>query len=62
VKIKETIKASEKLSPDAKKFSGVANLVVDKTIKYMFLMKVMHTYATAGLKEFKLVVMTKTGN
>jgi biopolymer transport protein ExbD len=62
VKIKETIKASEKLSPDAKKFSGVANLVVDKTIKYEFLKKVMHTCATAGFKEFKFVVMTKTGN
>ncbi len=62
VKIKETIKASEKLSPDAKKFSGIANLVVDKTIKYEFLKKVMHTCATAGFKEFKFVVMTKTGN
>ncbi len=62
IKIKETIKASEKLSPDVKKFSGVANLVVDKTIKFEFLKKVMHTCATAGYKEFKFVVMTKTGN
>lgn len=62
VKIKETIKASEKLSPDAKKFSGVVNLVVDKTIKYNYLKRVMYTCANAGYKEFKFVVMTKTGN
>ena len=29
IKIKETIKQTEKLSPQAAKFSGVANLVVD---------------------------------
>lgn len=59
VKIKETIKQSEKLSPDAKKFSGIANLVVDKSLKYNYLKKVMHTCATAGFKEFKFVVLTK---
>lgn len=59
IKIKETIKASEKLSPDAKKFSGVANLVVDKSLKYNYLKRVMYTCATAGFKEFKFVVMTK---
>lgn len=62
VKIKETIKASEKLSPDAKKFSGIANLVVDKSLKYSYLKRVMYTCAAAGYKEFKFVVMTKTGN
>ncbi len=59
IKIKETIKASEKLSPDAKKFSGVANLVVDKSLKYNYLKRVMYTCAAAGFKEFKFVVMTK---
>lgn len=62
VKIKETIKASEKLSPDAKKFSGIANLVVDKSLKYSYLKRVMYTCAAAGFKEFKFVVMTSTGN
>lgn len=59
VKIKETIKQSEKLAPNAKKFSGVANIVADKTIKYNYLKRVMYTCAAAGYKEFKFVVMAE---
>jgi biopolymer transport protein ExbD len=59
VKIKETIKQSEKLSPDANAFSGVANLVVDKSLKYSYLKRVMYTCAAAGFKEFKFVVMAE---
>ena len=59
VKIKETIKQSEKLSPEAKPFSGVANLVVDKSLKYSYLKRVMYTCAAAGFKEFKFVVMAE---
>lgn len=59
VKIKETIKQSEKLSPNAKKFSGVANLIVDKTLKYSYLKRIMYTCAAAGYKEFKFVVLTQ---
>ena len=62
VKIKETIKQSEKLSPQAKKFSGIANLVVDKSLKYNYLKRVMYTCAAAGFKEFKFVVLTSSGN
>jgi biopolymer transport protein ExbD len=58
VKIKETIKQSEKLSPEAKKFSGIANLIVDKSLKYNYLKRVMYTCAAAGFKEFKFVVLT----
>jgi biopolymer transport protein ExbD len=58
VKIKETIKQSEKLSPEANKFSGIANLIVDKTLKYNYLKKIMYTCAAAGFKEFKFVVLT----
>lgn len=59
IKIKETIKQSEKLSPDAVKFSGIANLVVDKSLKYSYLKRVMYTAASAGFKEFKFVVLTQ---
>lgn len=59
IKIKETIKQSEKLSPQAKKFSGLANLVVDKSLKYSYLKRVMYTAASAGFKEFKFVVLTE---
>lgn len=59
VRIKETIKQSEKLSPEAAKFSGIANLVVDKSMKYDYLKRVMYTCAAAGFKEFKFVVLTE---
>jgi biopolymer transport protein ExbD len=59
VKIKETIKQSEKLSPQAAKFSGVANLVIEKSLKYDYLKRVMYTCAAAGFKEFKFVVLTE---
>lgn len=59
VRIKETIKQSEKLSPQAKKFSGIANLVVDKSMKYEYLKRVMYTCAAAGFKEFKFVVLSE---
>jgi len=60
VKIKETIKQSEKLSPDANAFSGVANLVVDKSLKYNYLKRGMYTWADAGFKEFKFVVLSES--
>lgn len=59
VRLKETIKQSEKIAPGATKFSGLANLVVDKSIKYNYLKRVMYTCAAAGFKEFKFVVLTK---
>jgi biopolymer transport protein ExbD len=60
VKIKETIKQTEMISPEAKKFSGIANLVVDKSLKYNYLKRVMYTCAAAGFKEFKFVVLTNS--
>lgn len=59
VKLKETVKQSEKLSPEAIKFQGVVNLVFDKTLKYNYLKRVMYTCASAGYKEFKFVVMSE---
>jgi biopolymer transport protein ExbD len=41
----------------AKKFSGTANLIIDKSLKYKSLKRVMYTCATAGFKEYKFVVM-----
>ena len=40
-----------------KPFQGVVNLVVDKSIKYSFVKKLMYTCGQAGFKEFKFVVM-----
>lgn len=58
VRVKENIKRTEKTSPDAAKFSGIANLVIDKTLKYNYVKRVMFTCADAGFKEFKFVVLT----
>ena len=41
----------------AKKFGGIANLIIDKSLKYSYVKKVMYTCATAGFKEYKFVVM-----
>lgn len=54
---KETIKQIEKMSSEAKKFSGLINLIIDKSIRYNIMQKLMYTSATAGFKTFKFVVM-----
>lgn len=56
VAVKERIKQTEKASPDAVKFSGIANLVLDKTLKYSYVRRIMYTCAEAGFKEYKFVV------
>lgn len=57
VKKKEEIKTLAKQTPQAKPFSGVANLIIDKTIKYSYVKKVMYTCAAAGFRQYKFVVM-----
>jgi len=54
---KEQIKNIARVESTAKSFSGLANLVIDKSIKYDYVKKVMYTCAEAGFKEFKFVVM-----
>ncbi|MFZ8932557.1 MAG: biopolymer transporter ExbD [Bacteriovoracaceae bacterium] len=56
IKIKRTSKIVEKSSPNAKKFSGVINLIVDKSVKYSFVKKLMYTAAEAGYQKYKFVV------
>lgn len=57
VKKKELIKQVQKTSKDAVPFSGKVNLVVDKTLKYSFIKKIMYTCAEAGYKQYKFVVL-----
>ena len=54
---KETFEQVEKSSPNAKKFSGIINLIIDKDIRYNFMRKIMYTCADAGFQKFKFVVM-----
>ena len=56
VKKREGFSMIGKSVPNAKPFSGLINLVVDKSIKYSYLKKLMYTAAQAGFKEYKFVV------
>ena len=57
VKKKRIIKQVEKSSPEAQKFSGIINLIVDKTIKYSEVKKILYTAAEAGYRSYKFVVL-----
>ena len=52
IKKKNLIKRIEKTSPNAQKFSGVVNIIVDKSIKYNVIKKLMYTCAEAGYKQY----------
>ncbi len=57
VKKKEEIKAMAQQVPQAKPFSGVTNLIIDKSIKFNYIKKVLYTAAAAGFKEYKFIVL-----
>lgn len=57
VKIKQKIKQVEKSTPEARKFTGFANLIIDKSIQYSFIKKIMYTCAEAGFAKYKFVVL-----
>ncbi len=57
VRKKNLVKQVTKVTPEAKKFSGVVNLIVDKSIKYSEVKKVLFTAAEAGYKSYKFVVL-----
>lgn len=59
VKIKKKIKRVEKSAPNAEKFSAVVNLVVDKSIKYNYIKKLLYTCAEAGFRKYKFVVLAQ---
>ena len=56
---KNMIKRVEKSAENAKKFSGLANLIIHKHIKYTELRKILFTVAEAGYKQFKFVVLSE---
>jgi biopolymer transport protein ExbD len=56
VKKVEKFKEVEKAAEGAPKFSGIVNLIVDKTIKYSYVKKLMFTCAEAGFQKYKFVV------
>lgn len=54
---KNLVKRIEKATPEAQKFSGVVNLIVDKKIKYSEIKKILFTSAEAGYMSYKFVVL-----
>ncbi len=56
VKKRETIMQIQKSTEEAPQFSGNVNLVIDKSIKYNYIKKILHTCAEAGFIKYKLVV------
>lgn len=54
---KNVVKQIEKTTPRGAKFSGIINLIVDKSIKYSEVKKVLFTAAEAGYKSYKFVVL-----
>ncbi|EQC48355.1 transport energizing protein, ExbD/TolR family [Bacteriovorax sp. BSW11_IV] len=62
VRKKNEIKLIEKTTPNAEKFSGNVNLIIDKSIKYTFIKKLMLTCAEAGFKSYKFVVLGEEQN
>ncbi len=57
VKKKQAIGQLEQSAPQAIAFSGVVNLLVDKTVRYTELKSIMYTAASAGFKQYKFVVL-----
>lgn len=62
VRKKNEIKLVEKTSPNADKFSGNINLIIDKSIKYTYMKKLMLTCAEAGFKSYKFIVLGEEQN
>lgn len=57
VKKKDLVELVKKTSTEAKKFSGIVNLIVDKSIKYSEIKKILFTSAEAGYRSYKFVVL-----
>jgi biopolymer transport protein ExbD len=57
VKKKEAIANLERTAAQAIPFSGIVNLLIDKTIRYNDVRAIMHTAALAGFQQYKFVVL-----
>jgi biopolymer transport protein ExbD len=57
VRIKEGIELTNMQVNMDKKFSGVANLVLDKEVKFQEIKRVLYTAAEAGFQKYKFVVL-----
>ena len=56
VKKKELVTQVSKATPNAKKFSGIVNLMIDKSLRYDYIKKLLFTCAEAGYIKYKFIV------
>lgn len=57
MKKREKIELLSQRAKEAADFSGKVNLVIDKSLKYSYLKKLMYTCAEAGFKEYNFIVL-----
>jgi biopolymer transport protein ExbD len=57
VKKREAIANLERTATQAQSFSGIVNLLIDKSIRYNDVRSIMHTAASAGFQQYKFVVL-----
>ncbi len=53
---KNEIKSIQKSVENAPKFTGLVNLIIDKSLKYNYVKMIMRTCAEAGYQKYKFVV------
>jgi biopolymer transport protein ExbD len=58
VRLKDEVNSVKKQVPDAQEFSGLINLVVDESLTYETIKRILFTAAEAGYKEYKFIVAT----
>lgn len=56
VKKRVLVKQVQKSSPNAKKFSGIVNLMIDKSLRYNYIKRLLFTCAEAGYIKYKFIV------
>ncbi|GAB4009495.1 MAG: hypothetical protein Fur0010_00180 [Bdellovibrio sp.] len=54
---KQTIKRVASQAPNAAPFSGIVNLILDKSLTYSEVKRIMYTCAEAGFRQYKFVVL-----
>lgn len=54
---RQEVMTLQKATQNATEFSGVVNLIVDKSYRYSFIKKVLNTCARAGYSQYKFVVL-----
>ncbi len=59
IKKKKMVHRIKKSTDKAKKFSGIVNLLVDKSIGYKKIRKILYTCSLAGFVKFKFVVLNE---